>query len=106
VLGACPLRGPEPAPLRTVTVYHAAGCHLCERALEVVAEAREQRPFDLEVVDIGGDAALEAAYREDLPVVEIDGVRAFTYFVSAAALCDRLADDSSPSLPSEEAGNM
>ena len=47
-------------------------------------------PFDLELVDIGGDAALEAAYRELLPVIEIDGVRAFTYFVTVDALLERL----------------
>ena len=76
--------------LRTVTVYHAAGCHLCDRALEVVDEARDRQPFTLELVDIGGDAALEAAYREHLPVIEIDGIRAFTYFVSVDALLDRL----------------
>ena len=45
-------------------------------------------PFTLELVDIGGDEALEAAYREHLPVIEIDGVRAFTYFVSVDALLD------------------
>jgi hypothetical protein len=87
-------------------VYHAAGCHLCERALEVVAEARERHPFDLTVVDIGGDVALEAAYREYLPVIEIDGVRAFTYFVSVAALLERLGGDGSPGPPPEGAGNM
>ena len=37
--------------------------------------------FELREVDIGGDPALEAAYREWLPVVEIDGRRRFTYFV-------------------------
>ena len=63
-------------------------------------------PFTLELVDIGGDAALEAAYREHLPVIEIDGVRAFTYFVSVDALLDRLGDDGSPGLPPEGAGNM
>ena len=42
--------------------------------------------FDLELVDIGGDPALEARYREHIPVVEIDGERAFTYFVDADAL--------------------
>ena len=55
-----------------------------------------RQPFNLELVDIGGDAALEAAYREHLPVIEIDGVRAFTYFVSVDALLDRLGDDGSP----------
>ena len=34
-----------------------------------------------EEVDISGDDALEARYREWLPVVEIDGERAFVYFV-------------------------
>ena len=71
-------------------MYHAAGCHLCDRALEVVTAARERRPFNLDLVDIAGDAALEAAYREHLPVIEIDGVRAFTYFVSVDSLLDRL----------------
>jgi hypothetical protein len=34
-----------------------------------------------EEVDITGDPELEAKYREWLPVVEIDGERAFVYFV-------------------------
>jgi hypothetical protein len=37
-------------------------------------------------VDIGGDAELEARYREWLPVVEIDGRRAFAYHVHVDAL--------------------
>ena len=48
--------------------------------------------FELEVVDIGGDASLEERYRELLPAVEIDGELAFTYFVDAAALRARLSD--------------
>jgi hypothetical protein len=67
---------------------------------------RERTPFTLELVDIGGVAALEAAYREYLPVIEIDGVRAFTYFVTAAALLDRLRADGSPARGESEAGNM
>ncbi len=47
--------------------------------------------FDLDVVDIGGDPDLEARYREHLPAVEVDGERAFTYFVDADALRTRLA---------------
>jgi hypothetical protein len=43
-----------------------------------------------EEVDITGDPKLEAAYREWLPVVEIDGERAFVYFVDPAALLRRL----------------
>ena len=52
--------------------------------------AREELAFELEVVDVGGDAELEARHREHLPVVEIDGERAFTYFVDRDALRARL----------------
>jgi Glutaredoxin-like domain (DUF836) len=47
--------------------------------------------FELEEVDIAGDPDLEARYREWLPVVEIDGRRAFTYFVQPDALRRKLA---------------
>ena len=81
---------PDAAGPHRVTVYHAEGCHLCGRALEVVRDARARQPFELEEVDITGDEALEAAHREHLPVIEIDGVRAFTYFVSVDGLLARL----------------
>jgi hypothetical protein len=43
-----------------------------------------------EAVDITGDPELEARYREWLPVVEIDGERAFVYYVDEAALLRKL----------------
>ena len=64
-----------------VVLYHAQGCHLCERALEQVRQLQDELDFDLELVDITGDDGLEGEYREWLPVVEIDGRRRFTYFV-------------------------
>ena len=42
-------------------------------------------------VDITGDASLEERYREWLPVVEIDGARAFVYYVDEAALRRKLS---------------
>jgi hypothetical protein len=68
-----------------VVLYHAAGCHLCEQARGVVLALREELGFELKEVDIGGDPALEAEYREWLPVVEIDGRRRFTYYVQPDA---------------------
>jgi len=82
--------------VRRVTLYHAEGCHLCDRAIEVVREAQGRMQFAFELVDIGGIDALEAQYREHLPVIEIDGVRTFTYFVTVDGLLDRLGDDGSP----------
>ena len=57
----------------------------------MVEEVRSERDFDLRVVEIDGDPELEARYREWLPVVEIDGRRAFVYHVQAADLRRRLA---------------
>jgi hypothetical protein len=45
---------------------------------------------ELDEVDISADPELEARHREWLPVVEIDGEQAFTYFVDEAALRRRL----------------
>ena len=41
-------------------------------------------------VDISGDPELEARYREWLPVVEIDGRRAFVYYVQPEGLRRKL----------------
>ena len=48
-------------------------------------------PFELEQVDIGGDPELETAHGEWLPVVEIDGTRAFVYYVDPEALRRKVA---------------
>ena len=70
----------------SVVVYHAAACHLCERALAIVRAAREETGFELQEVLIDGDPELEAQYREWIPVVEIDGRRRFVYHVDPDAL--------------------
>ena len=57
----------------------------------MLESVRAEEQFDFEEVDIAGDPELEARYREWLPVVEIDGEQAFTYFVQPDALRRRLA---------------
>jgi glutaredoxin len=74
-----------------VAVFHAAGCHLCERALAQVRALRDELGFELDEVAIDGDPELEARYRELIPVVELDGERLFTYFVHEEAFRRRLA---------------
>jgi glutaredoxin len=73
-----------------VTIFHAAGCHLCERALGQVRALHEELGFALEEVAIDGDAELEARYREWLPVVEVDGEQVFTYYVHEEAFRRRV----------------
>jgi glutaredoxin len=69
------------ASTRSVTLYYADGCHLCERARAQLAALREELGFELAEVDIGGDDALEAEYRAWIPVIEIDGRRRFAYYL-------------------------
>ncbi|HSC50296.1 MAG TPA: glutaredoxin family protein [Gaiellaceae bacterium] len=82
-------------PVR-VAVFHADGCHLCERALGQLRALRDELGFELDEVAIDGDHELERRYREWLPVVELDGERLFVYHVQEETLRRRLARAQSP----------
>ena len=73
-----------------LVLYTAQGCHLCERAREVLDG--EHVAYD--EVDITGDAHLERDYREWLPVLEIDGERAFVYRIPVESLRRKLGAQS------------
>ncbi len=63
---------------------------MCDEAREVLLRVRDQRPFILRERDIDGDEALLRAYLERIPVVTIDGVEAFEFFVDESELLRRL----------------
>jgi hypothetical protein len=75
----------------SVVVYHADGCDLCERALAQVRALHDELAFDLAEIAIDGDPVLEATYREWIPVVEVDGERACTYYVQEEPFRRRIA---------------
>jgi len=77
--------------LPSVVLFTAVGCSLCARARAVL----DSEGVTYREVDITGDAELEARYREWLPVVEIDGERAFVYHVQPQGLRRKLASQSS-----------
>lgn len=79
--------GSDVTPAPRVTLVVGRGCHLCDAAQEVVAQICGS---SYRVLTIDGDPTLEARYRERIPVVEIDGVAAFTYHVHPDALAERL----------------
>jgi hypothetical protein len=56
----------------------------------VLERVRSETAFEFEEVDITGDPELEARYRERIPVVLVDGVEAFDYFVHPDGLRKRL----------------
>ena len=56
----------------------------------MVEGVRAAVEFELEVVDMGGVPDLVALYRQLLPAIVVDGELAFTWFVDAEALRERL----------------
>jgi glutaredoxin len=73
-----------------VVVYSRADCCLCEEALAEVERARHQRSFALEVVDVDRDPDLAARFGHEVPVVEVDGRKAFKFRLTAEQLLRRL----------------
>jgi glutaredoxin len=79
--------------VRTVTLYSAPGCHLCDDARAALQRVHDRSPFELHERDITADGALHRAYLERIPVVELDGEELFEYFVDEAALAARLGSE-------------
>ena len=75
-----------------VTLYSKPDCPLCDEARGVLDRVRDRRPFDLEVVDITGEPELEAAYRERIPVVVLDGRELFDFHVDELIFERRLTE--------------
>jgi glutaredoxin len=76
--------------MRTVVLYGREGCCLCDDARESLLRIRARRPFAFQERDIDRDDALQRAYLERIPVIEIDGVEEFELLVDEAELERRL----------------
>lgn len=56
--------------MTTLIFYTSVGCHLCEQAEVLLTELVDCLEFEVEVVDIGTDAALVSLYGIRIPVVK------------------------------------
>ena len=74
-----------------VTLFTRAGCCLCDDAKQVIAAARHHADFDYTEIDIDGDPALRHLYNDEVPVIAIDGRKAFKYKVDMHELLKKLA---------------
>ena len=74
-----------------VTLYTRAGCHLCGDAKQVIESVRRGAAFEYEELDIDSDPRLRQLYNEEVPVIAIDGKKAFKYRVTADELLKKLA---------------
>ena len=62
-------------------IYTRPGCHLCEEAKAAINSSGCDREFVLEEVNIDDDPLLRERYGYDIPVIFINGVKAFKHRV-------------------------
>ena len=74
-----------------VTLYTREGCHLCDDAKRVVMQARGRAEFDYQEQDIDADPELRRLYNEEVPVIAINGAKAFKYHVDLPTFLKKLA---------------
>ncbi len=64
---------------REVILYSRKGCHLCEVVKESLTKLSRQGSFHWREVDVDSDAELRHKFTDEVPVVFIDGRKAFKY---------------------------
>ena len=69
-----------------IEIYSRPGCHLCDEAKEVIERVGRRFPFALSVINIDTDPELQKLYGEQIPVVFINGNKAFKYHVDEVEL--------------------
>ena len=62
-------------------MYSRPGCHLCDDAKFVIERVQRRYPFTFNVINVETDPALEQAYGSEIPVILINGNKAFKYRV-------------------------
>ena len=62
-----------------VIVYSRKQCHLCDEVKDKLARLESKGLFRWREIDIDGDPELQRLYNEEVPVVFIDGRKAFKY---------------------------
>lgn len=73
-----------------ITLYTKRDCSLCDKAKAVLDEFSREFPLAVETVDIESDPSLFAEYKEQIPVVFIEGRKAFKFRIDPAELRRRL----------------
>jgi glutaredoxin len=76
--------------MHEVVLYTRTGCGLCEHAKVAIAAAKRDVEFTYREVDIDSDPALYEEHRYDIPVITVDGRKAFKHRVDPKALVERL----------------
>lgn len=76
---------------RQVVVYSRKGCHLCEIVKETLVKLERRGGFQWQEVDVDSDESLRRQFTDEVPVVFIDGRKAFKYRMDEQEFLRKLA---------------
>jgi glutaredoxin len=73
-----------------LTLYSRKDCCLCDEMKAVLREVAEKVPIELEESDVDASIELREKFGDEVPVLFIDGKKAFKYRVTARELEKKL----------------
>jgi len=73
-----------------VIVYSRKGCHLCEIVKQTLSKLERRGSFTWREVDVDSDEQLRRQFTDEVPVVFIDGKKAFKYRMAERDFLRRL----------------
>jgi len=76
---------------REVILYTRKGCHLCEIVKESLAKLEKRGGFTWREIDVESDVEIRHRYTDEVPVVFINGRKAFKYHMDEQEFLRRLA---------------
>lgn len=73
-----------------VVIYTKPGCHLCDDAKEAISRASFPESVIVEEINIETDPELLRLYQFDIPVVTINGLKAFKHRLTTTEFQKRI----------------
>jgi len=74
-----------------VILYSRKGCHLCEIVKESLQKLERHGSFSWSEVDVDSDSEAHRLYTDEVPVVLINGRKAFKYRMNEQEFLRKLA---------------
>ncbi len=73
-----------------IEIYSKPDCSLCEKAKQIILQVQKRIPFELTEVNIEEDRTLFEKFQYDIPVIFIDGRKAFKHRLGEEELESRV----------------
>jgi|RhiMetdeSRZDD1v2_1073273.scaffolds.fasta_scaffold177101_2 glutaredoxin len=73
-----------------LTLYSRHDCCLCNEMKTIIRDVSLKIPLELEEIDVDASTALREKFGHEVPVLFVDGRKAFKYRVTESALAKRL----------------